>query len=148
VVKERYVVLKGDIMLEETLRKDLKKAMLAKDDDTKNAIKMVLSEIPRLNKRAGEKATDAEIVGIMNRLIKSETIVLEYSKIHPSESVFINTLLKYVPKMMSEEEISKWIDDNIDLTSFPNKMSAMKPIMMELKGEADGNVVKKVLQGK
>jgi uncharacterized protein YqeY len=135
-------------MLELRLRADLQDAIRARDTESKNAIKMVLGEIPRLNKKAGEKATDSEITDIINKLIKSESLVLEYSGIDSSDSVYIKILKKYLPEMMTEEEISKWIDSSIDLTSVSNKMSAMKPIMAQLKGLADGSLVKKVLMEK
>jgi len=135
-------------MLELRLRADLQDAVRARDTESKNAIKMVLGEIPRLNKKAGEKATDSEITDIINKLIKSESMVLEYSGIDSSDSAYIKILKKYLPEMMTEEEISKWIDNNIDLTSVSNKMSAMKPIMAQLKGLADGSLVKKVLMEK
>jgi uncharacterized protein YqeY len=137
-----------NVMLEKCLRDDLKKAQFAKDEKAKETLRMVLGELPRLNKKAGEKVTDEEIIKIITNLIKSETIVLEYSGIDTSKSRFINILSGYLPQMMTATEISKWIDDNVDVTAWPNKMAAMGPIMAQLKGKADGSLVKKVLLDK
>jgi flavodoxin len=50
----------------------------------------------------------------------------------------------YLPDQATEEEIIAWIEQNLDLDSFTNKMQAMRPIMQEFKG-ADGNFVKSIL---
>jgi len=50
----------------------------------------------------------------------------------------------YLPKQASEEEIISWINDNLDLSSFKNKMQAMKPIMQQFNG-ADGNFIRSIL---
>ncbi len=52
----------------------------------------------------------------------------------------------YLPKQASEEEIYAWVKENIDFSSFGNKMQAMKPIMQHFGSTVDGNMVKKVLQ--
>ncbi|MDD3793069.1 MAG: GatB/YqeY domain-containing protein [Candidatus Bathyarchaeota archaeon] len=52
-------------MLENKLRNDLREATLNRNDVKKNTIKIVLGEIPRLNKNAGEKATDDEVHNVI-----------------------------------------------------------------------------------
>lgn len=132
-------------MLEKDLKLELKKAMKSKDIERKNAIKMVLGEVPRLNKKAGEKVTEDEINKIITKLIKSETIMLEYSGIDESKSEYLNILKDYLPKTMSKEEIKDWVLDNIDFNDYNSTMQAMGPIMKVLKGKANGTDVKKVL---
>jgi uncharacterized protein YqeY len=53
---------------------------------------------------------------------------------------------EYLPRQASEEEIRNWINENIDFSSFGNKMQAMKPIMTHFGSAVDGNIVKKILQ--
>lgn len=133
-------------MLLQQLKKDKLKAIKTKNVDRRDAINMILGEIPRLNKLKHEKVTDAEVVSIINKLIKSELVTLEYAGISHEKSDYLNTLRKYLPKMMTEEEISTWILDNIDLGAYNTPIQAMKDAMKELKGKADGGLVKKVLQ--
>ncbi|MGA7276612.1 MAG: hypothetical protein WBW79_01610, partial [Desulfocapsaceae bacterium] len=52
----------------------------------------------------------------------------------------------YLPQQAGEEEIRAWIEANIDLSTFSNKMQAMKPIMAHFGSSADGGAVKKILQ--
>ena len=135
--------------LENCLRNDLRKAQFAKDEKTKETLRVVLGELPRLNKKAGEGATDEEIIKIITKLVKSETLVLEYSGVDVADSIkYIDILSAYLPKMMTPSEITQWIDDNIDVTAWPKPMAAMGPIMAQLKGKADGNTVKKILLDK
>ena len=132
-------------MLEERIRRDLKEAMLARDGDKLNTLKMVLGEIPRLNKKAGEKASDDEVETIIRKLVKSEKLVLAYSGAKASSSTYIRTLESYLPKMMEEREIKQWVLDNIDLGAYSNTVKATGRVMKELNGKADGDVVRRVL---
>jgi len=132
-------------MLLEKIKSDLKKAMLAKDEPVMSTLRMVIGEVPRLNKKAGEEVTDLEVETIIRKLIKSELLVLEHSGVDPDESIYINVLNSYIPKLMSKAQIQTWIMDNIDISQFNPKMKAMGSIMKELKGKADGNLVKEVL---
>ena len=128
-------------LIEMQLRVALKIAMKVNDQERKDAIRVILGEIPRLNKKAGEDATEEEMVGILRKLQKNEKQVLKEGE----TSIFLNIVSFYLPKMMSKDEIRQHIIDEVDLTVFKNKMQAMGPIMFVLKGKADGNDVKDVL---
>ena len=132
-------------MLLQKLKEDKLKAIRAEDIFKKNAINMVLGELPRLNKPKGTTVTDEELIVIINKLIKSELITLEYSGGDPETSVYIQTLKSYLPVMMTEEEIIVWILDNIDMDAYDIPMKAMRVIMQDLKGRVDGNLVKDIL---
>ena len=129
----------------EKIKSDLKKAMLAKDEHVMSTLRMVIGEVPRLNKKANEEPTDKEIQAIIRKLIKSETQVVELQGGLAVDSLYIRTLSRYIPKLMSKAQIQTWIMDNIDISQFNPKMKAMGPIMKQLNGKADGNDVKKVL---
>jgi uncharacterized protein YqeY len=132
-------------MLQKELKLQLKKAIKSGDFERKKAIRMVLGEIPRLNKKKGEQVIDEDIFKIITKLIKSEITILGYANIDESSSKYLQILKKYLPTMMSEKEIEAWVLDNIDFSAYIIPMKAMGPIMKELKGKADGNLVKQVL---
>jgi len=131
--------------IEETIRKDLKQAILDKDEIKKDALRMIIGEIPRLNKKANEKATNQEVISIIRKLIKAEKTVLELSEMDVNDSLYTKILNEYIPKLMTGEEIVSWISKNINLDDFDPKIKAMGSIMKNLKGKVDGNLVKQIL---
>jgi uncharacterized protein YqeY len=139
-------------MLEEKIREDLKQAMWDNDEAKKDTLRMVIGEIPRLNKKAGENPTDQEIENIIRKLIKAETLTLKFRRgddfqKYVDDSSYIKILDSYLPKMMVAQEVIEWISENVVLADYEPKMKAMGIIMKSLKGKADGNMVKTILTG-
>jgi uncharacterized protein YqeY len=124
------------------MKKDLSAAIKAKDEKKKDALRVILGEFGRLDKK---NLSDDEIVKILKKLIKSEKEVLE-QKGEAADSEFIKVIENYLPKMASEEEITTWIHQNIDFSQFKNKMQAMGLIMKHFGTTADGNFVKNIIQ--
>jgi uncharacterized protein YqeY len=133
-------------MLLNTIKTDLKTAIKNRNEAEKNALRLVLGEIPRLNKKAGEEIKQEEIIKIINKLLKSEELTQSYSNI--DDFPLKDALEKYLPQMMSENEIRGWIAMHVTLDEYNPRIKAMGYIMKELKGKADGNLVKKILLGK
>ena len=128
--------------LQDKLKDDLKSAMKARDEVQKDAIRVVMGEMARSDKK---QLSDEEIINILKKLIKSEKEMLEKSG-QGSTSPFIAIIAAYLPKMATQDEIAQWIDANIDLSAYKNKMQAMGTIMAHFGASADGNTVKQVLQ--
>lgn len=130
-------------MLLTKIRDDLKTAIKNKDENTKNALRLVIGEIPRLNKKAKELVTDEEVQKIITQLLKSEALTMEYS----GQDTFPlrDVLDQYLPSMMTPAEIQSWITMNINLYKYNPTIKAMGDIMKRLKGKADGKVVKDIL---
>ncbi len=128
--------------LQSQMKKDLSAAIKAKDDKKKDALRVILGEFGRLDKK---EVSDDEIIKILKKLMKSEKEVLE-QKGEASDSEFIKVIENYLPKMATEEEITAWINENIDFSQFKNKMQAMGLVMKHFGATADGNFVKKIIQ--
>ena len=128
--------------LQNQMKKDLSAAIKAKDEKKKDALRVILGEFGRLDKK---ELSDDEIVKILKKLMKTEKEVLE-QKGEAADSEFIKVIEKYLPKMATEEEITAWIHRNIDFSQFKNKMQAMGLIMNHFGATADGNFVKKIIQ--
>jgi uncharacterized protein len=127
--------------LQEKIQGDLKKAMLARDEVRMSALRVLIGEF----QRQGTKAlSDQEVLAVIRKLIKSENETLARSG--GSESAYLAVLESYVPKAPSEEEIRAWIKANVNLAEYGNKMQAMKPIMAQFGGQADGNLVRRILE--
>ena len=128
--------------LQNKLKDDLKSAMKARDQVQKDAIRVVMGEMARLDTKL---VPDDEIIKILKKLIKSEKEMLEKSG-QGVTSPFIAIIEAYLPKMATEDEIRLWIAANIDFSAYKNKMQAMSTIMAHFGASADGNIVKQVLQ--
>ncbi|MBI5064484.1 MAG: GatB/YqeY domain-containing protein [Desulfatitalea sp.] len=129
--------------LQEQIKKDLAAAMKAKDEEKKSILRVIMGEFGR---QAQKEISDAEVVQIVKKLIKSEKEVLAQTGGGDTDR-FIEVAEGYLPKMASEADVAAWITANIDFSKFNNKMQAMKPIMAHFGAAVDGNLVKKVLQG-
>ena len=127
--------------LQDKLKEDLKSAIKSRDTDRKDAIRVVMGEMARLDQKEFQ---DEEIVRILKKLIKSEKEMLEKSG-QGASSPFIDAISAYLPQMTTPEEIHQWIAANIDFSAYKNKMQAMGAIMAHFGSSADGNTVKQVL---
>ncbi len=127
--------------LQEQISAELKTAMKSRDRVKTDAVRVLIGEFQR---QPEKELTDQQVAGIIRKLIKSEKELLAASG--SGDSGFIGVLEGYLPKQADEDEIRKWIAENIDFSDFNNTMQAMKPIMAHFAGNADGNTVKKILQ--
>jgi len=128
--------------LKNQIKRDLTAAIKAKDEEKKDTLRVILGEFGRLDKK---ELSDDEAVKILKKLMKSEKEVLE-KKGDETDSRFIKIIENYLPKMATEADITRWIEQNIDFSEFKNKMQAMGLIMKHFGATADGNAVKKILQ--
>lgn len=127
--------------LQETIRSQLKVAMKAKDSARTGAIRILIGEFQR---QPEKELNDDQVIGIIKKLIKSEKELLAASG--EADSEYIHILSEYLPKQASAEDIRQWIEENIDFSSYANKMQAMRPIMTHFGSSVDGNTVKQILQ--
>lgn len=139
------------------LKSDLKVAMLARDEEVKGALRIVISEMPTkittpITLESGKKSsrpkkdeevTNDDLISLIQGLVKSEKQTLELKK--EASSAYLQILESYLPRMAGEAEISAWVKENIDLAQFKSPMQAMAPIMKHFGKAADGNLVKKIL---
>lgn len=145
------------VVLHDKLRADLKKAMLEKNQEVRDTLRLIMAEFPKLTVpltlESGKKTTrlkkpeeisDDDVIGIIRGLVKSEQTVLE-AKGEPSSDYF-EILQSYLPQMMDREAIVDWIKSNIDFSQYKNKMQAMGPIMKHFGKVADGKLVNQILK--
>jgi uncharacterized protein YqeY len=145
------------LSLHDKIRADLKKAMLGKDQEVRNTLRLIMAEFPKLTVpitlESGKKSTrlkkpeeisNDDVIGIIKGLTKSEQTVLEITG--QTSSDYLEILQSYLPKMIDKEEITIWIKNNIDFSQFKNKMQAMGPVMKHFGKLADGKLVNQILK--
>ena len=143
--------------MREKIMIDLKNAMKNQNKDLLNVVRMVKGaiQLEEINKK--RDLTDDEVVAVIAKQIKTrkETIGdLEKSGrtdlIKQTEKE-ISILEKYMPAMMSEEEINKVIDEifnEVNPTSQADTGKIMGKISPLLKGKADMSLVNKLVKEK
>ena len=128
--------------LQAQIKKDLMLAMKAKDEEKKSTLRIIMGEFGRAETK---EISDDDVVRTLKKLIKSERETLEQSG-KPGDNRYIGILESYLPHMATDEDIRNWIAQNIDFSSYKNKMQAMRDIMVHFGSTADGNRVKEILQ--
>jgi uncharacterized protein YqeY len=145
------------ISLHDKIKLDLKNSMLQKQNDIRDALRVVMGEYPKLTVpmtlesgkktfrvKKSEEITDDDLLGIIRGLSKSEKSVLELQK--KESSPYLQVLESYLPGMIGSEEVMAWINENIDFADYKSPMQAMGTIMKHFGKLADGNMVKGLLQ--
>lgn len=128
------------------IKKDLMTAMKERDEVRKETLRVVMGEFARMDKKA---LSDEDVIKILKKLVKSESEALEMSagtSGGAKESPFIGVIEAYLPRMASEDEVRDWIAKNVDFSKYKDKMQAMRDIMGHFEGNADGKMVRSILE--
>ena len=141
----------------EKIEVDLKNAMKAGDTVRAGTLKMLKSDIAYEKGKTGKELTDELIIDIVSRSAKRRRdSIKEFQKGNRQDLVDKETkelaiVEEYLPKQMSEEEIDKHISEKLASLGAVTQKDigrVMGEIMKELKGKADGGVVKTILSKK
>ena len=138
------------------INNDLKIAMKNKETLRLNTIRLVKKYIQELETSVGHngEATDAEIMKIINKLVKQGKDSAEQYKsagrveLYDEEMLQVAVLEEYLPKQMSEDEISVEIDKVMVETGSTNMGVLMKELNARLAGRADGKTISRILKTK
>jgi uncharacterized protein YqeY len=138
------------------INNDLKIAMKNKETLRLNTIRLVKKYIQELETSVGHngEATDAEIMKIINKLVKQGKDSAEQYKsagrieLYNEEMSQVAVLEEYLPKQMSEDEISVEIDKVMAETGSTNMGVLMKELNSRLAGRADGKTISRILKTK
>ena len=137
------------------IKNDLKQAMLDKNHDVRDTIRMFLAELQRYEIDNKVEADDALAINIINKMIKqrndSITQFMDGGRedLAKQEELELKILSAYKPEQLSEDKVQSYVDDAInDLNA--NSMQDMGKVMGLLKpklaGKADMGLVVKLLK--
>ncbi len=140
--------------LKAKLNQDLKEALKAKDEVKLRTVRMLLAAIKNFEVEKMGPATDEEIFQIMSKEIKKRQEAIEmYEKggrpdLAQAEKQEIEVIQSYMPNQLGEEEIrelARKVISEMNLKSPKDVGTAMKVIMPQVKGRADGKLVNKIV---
>ena len=145
-------------MLHEQIKNYIKEAMMAKDEVKLTTYRGMLAaftnELVAKNRKPNEILVDEEATAVISRLSKQRKDSIEQFKkgnredLVKKEQAELDILEIYLPKLMCKEEVIKIAQnkkDELCITDPTKKGILMSALMKDLKGKADGMVVKEVV---
>jgi len=144
------------VMLIETIQQDLTQAMKSKEEKKVSTLRFLIAALK--NEQIATKKEhldDEEVRKIIQRQVKQHAdSIAQYRagnriELALKEEKEMIILKSYFPSMMSEEEVKKVVEAKktaLGITDTSGMGRLMGEVMKELKGKADGSVVKKVVE--
>ena len=136
----------------------LKEAMKSKDKTKLDAIRQVQTEVAKKKAEKGEEATDELVLGVISSYVKKMNKAVEEYKslgdrgVEMAEKIQgeIDFLSTWLPEQLSDEEISKIVDEVLSEMGDVD-MSQMGKIIGAVMAKADGldgSTVSKIVREK
>ena len=140
------------LSLKELIYNDMKVALKKKDKLRLSTLRMFIAAIKNKEISKKEELTEGEVLSIISGYLKKVEESLEMftkgQRLDMSEKARqeIKIIKDYLPEQLSEEDITKIIKDIFKKNAFEGSKDmgrAMKEVMPQLKGKADGRLVNK-----
>ncbi len=146
--------------LQETIKGSLKEAMMAKDTVRTMVIRGLMTsfmnELVATGRTPQSELTDDETLGLIRRAVKQRKDSIDQfekagrADLADSEKAELEVLEKYLPAMMPREQVLAAAEAKKAELGIADKAKMgmlMGALMKDLKGKADGDVVKEVVEG-
>ena len=139
------------------LEDDLKQSMLARENDRRDALRLILSSLRSAEKDLQRPLSDDEELQVLQRERKRRIEAAEAFRSggHPdraeAEERELAILEEFMPEPLSEEEIEEIVDDaiaEVGATSMADLGRVMADVMPQTAGRADGSVVSQIVREK
>lgn len=145
--------------LKERILDDLKAAMKAKETDKTMVLRSVKAKIleKEISERKGGESSlnDEQIIEVLMKAAKQRKESIEQfqeggrEELAEKEANELEIIERYLPAMMSEEEIREAAQNEIEqleISSMAEMGKVMGALMGKLKGKAEGSVISKVVK--
>ncbi|MCX6088047.1 MAG: GatB/YqeY domain-containing protein [Caldiserica bacterium] len=145
-------------MIFEKISKDYIQAMKARDSlriGVLSYIKSVIKYREIENREKEKKLTDDDVVDVISKEVRKREESIEMYKngeredLAHKEEEELKVLKEYLPAQMREEEIRKTvvqIIEKLGATGSKDFRKVMKEVMIEIKGKANGALIKKIVE--
>ncbi len=139
------------------LQDEMKAAMKSGDKERLSTIRMLISEIKKVQIDKKKELSDEEIVEILQRYAKQRReSIKQYREagredLAEKEERELKIVQEFLPEQLSEEEIEKIVEEVINETgasSMKDMGKVMKAVMEKVKGRAEGSVVSSIVKKK
>jgi len=139
------------------LQEEMKAAMKSGDKDKLSTIRMLISEIKKVQIDSKKELTDEEIISILQRYIKQRKEAYTHYKqasrkdLAEKELKEIEIVQQFLPPPLSEEELLKIVEETIQevsASSIKDMGKVVKAVMDKVKGRAEGSLISKIVKEK
>jgi uncharacterized protein YqeY len=139
------------------IEQELKDARLARDEDRRDALSLILSSLRSAEKELQRPLSDDEELQVLQRERKRRLEAAEaYEKAGreeqaEAEEFELDVLEEFMPDPLEEEELEEIIDDviaEVGATSLRDLGRVMADVMPQVSGRADGSTVSQLVREK
>jgi uncharacterized protein len=145
------------VSLIERLEDELKQAMVARDAERRDALRLILASLRSAEKELQRPLHDDEELQVLQRERKRRLEAAEAyrgagrEEQAEGEERELGVLEEFMPAPMSEEDLEEIIDDaiaEVGATSLRDLGRVMADVMPQVSGRADGSVVSQLVREK
>ena len=153
----RALELETALSLIARIEQELKDARLARDEDRRDALSLVLNSLQGAQKELQRPLSDDEELQVLQRERKRRVEAAEAfrgagrEEQADDEEYELEILEEFMPEPMSEEEIEEIIDDvisEVGATNIRDMGRVMAGVMHKVSGRADGSTVSQLVKEK
>jgi len=139
------------------LQEEMKAAMKSGDKDKLSTIRMLISEIKKVQIDSKKELSDEEIISILQKYIKQrKEAYVQYEQagrkdLAEKELKEIEIVQQFLPPPLSEEELIKIVEETIKevgASSIKDMGKVVKAVMDKVKGRAEGYLISKIVKEK
>jgi uncharacterized protein YqeY len=139
------------------LEQEVKDAMLARDGDRRDALRLILSSLKSAEKELQRPLSTDEELQVLQRERKKRVEAAEAyrnagrEEQADNEEFELDILEEFMPEPLSEDEIEEIVDDAIaenGATSLADLGRVMADVMPQIAGRADGSTVSQIVREK
>jgi uncharacterized protein YqeY len=139
------------------IEKELKQARLARDDDLRDALSLILASLRSAEKDLQRPLTDDEELQVLQRERKKRIEAIEAYRAAgrdeqaEGEEYELSVLEGFMPEPLSEDELEEIVDDviaEVGATSIRDLGRVMADVMPQVSGRTDGSTVSQLVREK
>ena len=136
---------------------ELKQAMLARDDERRDALRLILASLRSAEKELDRPLSDQEELQVLQRERKRRVEAAEAfrsaGRIDQAEGEEreLAVLQEFMPEPLTEEELEEIVDDvvaEVGATSMRDFGRVMADVMPQVSGRVDGSAVSQLVREK
>jgi len=139
------------------LEDEVKQAMLARENDRRDALRLILSSLKSAEKELQRPLSDEEELQVLQRERKKRNEAAEAFRAGgreeqaEKEEAELAVLEEFMPEPLSEDELDQIVDDAIaenGATNMSDMRRVMADVMPQVAGRADGSAVSQLVREK